>query len=187
MNKLLEDISKYVHLSDALKEELGHRIVVKAFKKGDIIHDASRVCRHSYFIEEGILRLFFIQDGEEISEYFCGSNKWMNSPRSFMEQKIDYYYIDAIEDTNLVSLSVDDIIYLFDTFPEMEKYARIDMASTFNRLLDRITSMRSTTAKEKYDHFCETYPHIHYKIPLKMVASYLGITQETLSRIRSKK
>jgi CRP-like cAMP-binding protein len=78
-------------------------------------------------------------------------------------------------------------MFLFDNFPEMERYSRLSMGSTFGYLIERITSMRFTTAKEKYQHFCEVYQGIYHRIPLGMVASYLGITQETLSRIRAEK
>lgn len=78
-------------------------------------------------------------------------------------------------------------MYLFEHFPEMERYARLSMGTVFGHFLERITSMRFTTAKEKYNHFIKTYHDIHHRIPLVMIASYLGITQETLSRIRAEK
>lgn len=68
----------------------------------------------------------------------------------------------------------------------MERYARLSMGSVFGHLMERVTSLRFSTAKEKYDHFRETYSSFYHRIPLRMVASYLGITQETLSRIRAK-
>jgi len=78
-------------------------------------------------------------------------------------------------------------MYLFENFPEMERYARLSMGTIFGHFMERIKSMRFTTAKEKYYHFVETYHDIHHRIPLGMVASYLGIMQETLSRIRAEK
>ena len=104
-----------------------------------------------------------------------------------MQRKKDIYYIDAIQDTEAFCIDVNDLVYLFDNFPEMERYARLSMGSVFGHLMERITSMRFTSAKEKYDHFCLNYANIYHQIPLGMVASYLGITQETLSRIRSEK
>ena len=139
-----------------------------------------------YFIKSGLLRTYFLKDGKEISEYFSGEHEWVNSPKSFILQTKEMYYIDAIEDTETLVLGVEDLVFLFDHFPEMERYARLSMGSTFGHLMERIASMRFTTAKEKYDHFCTSYAAIYHRIPLGMVASYLGITQETLSRIRAK-
>lgn len=152
-----------------------------------MVHHAAKVCTHSYFIQKGLLRTYFLKDGKEISEYFCSEGEWVNSPRSFMQRKTDIYYIDAIENTEVFCLNVNDLVYLFNNFPEMERYSRLSMGTIFGHLMERITSLRFTTAKEKYEHFCETYHDIYARIPLGMVATYLGITQETLSRIRAKK
>ena len=149
--------------------------------------DANHICTRSYFINYGILRTYFIKDGKEISEFFSGTNEWVNSPKSFIQRKKDIYYIDAIQNTKAYFINVNDLVYLFDNFPEMERYARLSMGSVFGHLMERINSIRFTTAKEKYDHFRKTYSEIYHRIPLGMVASYLGITQETLSRIRAGK
>lgn len=95
--------------------------------------------------------------------------------------------MDAIEETTVFVMQINDLGFLLDHFPEMERYARLSMGTVFGHFMERITSMRFTTAKEKYDHFCETYKPVYHRIPLGMVASYLGITQETLSRIRAGK
>lgn len=174
-------------MKSTLRRELANRIVLKTFKKGELVHDAAKVCTKSYFIQKGLMRTFFIRDGKEISEYFPAEGEWSNSPRSFRTRKPDIYYIDAIEDTEVFCLHVNDLMYLFDNFPEMERYARLSMGTVFGHLLERITSMRFTSAKEKYSHFMATYHNIHHRIPLGMIASYLGITQETLSRIRAEK
>ncbi len=157
------------------------------FKKGQLLHHAEKICTKSYFIHKGLVRVYFLKDGREISEYFSAENEWVNSPRSFMQQRPDIYSIDAIEHTEVFCLNVSDLMYLFDHFPEMERYARLSMGTAFGHYMERITSMRFTTAKEKYRHFCEVYHDIFHRIPLGMVSSYLGITQETLSRIRAEK
>ncbi|MBK9733925.1 MAG: Crp/Fnr family transcriptional regulator [Saprospiraceae bacterium] len=136
---------------------------------------------------QGINAYLFYKDGKEITEYFSAENEWVNSPKSFMQQQLDIYYIDTIEQTDCFCLNVKDLVFLFDNFPEMERYARLSMGTVFGHYMDRITSMRFTKAKEKYQHFCETYHDIYYRIPLGMVSSYLGITQETLRRIRAEK
>ena len=187
MTALFQHFSQYIDLSDDLKNEIINRVKEQTFKKGELVLDASKICTHSFFIQKGLLRLYFIKDGKEVSEYFSSEGEWVNSPRSFRQRKPDIYYIDAIESTAVFCLHVNDLVYLFDHFPQMERYARLSMGSTFGHFLERITSMRFTTAKEKYEHFRKTYHDIYHRIPLGMVASYLGFTQETLSRIRAEK
>lgn len=164
------------------------RITTNTFTKGEIVHHADKICVHSYFIVKGILHTYFYKDGKKITEYFCAENEWVNSPRSFMQRSKDIYYIDAIEDSEAFTIHVNDLVYLFEHFPEMERYARLSMGSLFGHLMERVTSLRFASAKEKYQHFREVaYPDIYHRIPLGLVASYLGITQETLSRIRAER
>lgn len=179
-----QHFEKYIKLSDELKAALTDRISYVSFKKGELIHDADKVCTKSYFIQKGLLRAYYLKDGKEISEYFPSENEWANSPKSFITRQKDIYYIDAIENTEAFCLEVNDLGYLFDHFPQMERYARLSMGTVFGHLMERITSLRFTTAKEKHTHFLQTYADIHHRIPLGMIASYLGIAQETLSRIR---
>lgn len=166
---------------------MAERVTFVSFKKGDLVHDADKVCTKSYFIQSGLLRTYFLKDGKEISEYFPAEEEWCNSPKSLFTKQKDIYYIDAIEDTETFCLNVKDLVYLFDHFPEMERYSRLSMGTVVGHLLERISSIRFTSAKEKYAHFMMTYHDIHHRIPLGMIASYLGITQETLSRIRAEK
>ncbi|MBL0883670.1 MAG: Crp/Fnr family transcriptional regulator [Chitinophagaceae bacterium] len=186
-DEIFRHFEKYIRLSDSLKNELTNRLVFKTFKKGEVIHKAANICKKSFFIQKGLMRTYFIKDGKEITEYFSAENEWINSPRSFMQQQLDIYNIDTLEQTECFCLNVNDLVFLFNHFPEMERYARLSMGTVFGHFLERITSMRFTTAKEKYQHFCETYHDIYHRIPLGMVSSYLGIAQETLSRIRAEK
>jgi len=184
-HRIFAHFEQYIRLSDQLKSELAGRIEMVSFKKGELLHDARYVCTKSHFIQKGILRTYFIKDDKEVTEYFSSENEWVNSPRSFMQRTTDIYCIDAIEQTDAFCLQVNDLVFLFDQYPEMERYARLSMGTVFGHFLERITSMRFTSAKEKYDHFLKTYQDIHHRLPLGMIASYLGISQETLSRIRA--
>jgi len=187
MQSLLHHFSKYIKVTDQLSAEIFHRAIPKSFRKGEMIHNAHTICTQSHFINTGLLRLYFLKDGKEVSDYFCSENEWINSPRSFMFREVDHYYIDALEPTEAFTLSVSDLGYLFDNFPEMERYARLSMGSLFYQMIERIASLRFTSAKDKYLHFKKTYADIYPRIPLGMAASYLGITQETLSRLRAEK
>lgn len=185
--EIFTHFAQYIRLSPTLKDELVGRITIVHFNKGDLVHSSDKICKASYFIQKGLLRTYYLKEEKEISEYFCAEGEWVNSPRSFMQQKLDIYSIDAIEPTVAFKLRLHDLGYLFDHFPEMERYARLSMGGVLGHLMERVTSLRFTSAKEKYQHFCEVYADLYHRIPLGMVASYLGISQETLSRIRAEK
>ncbi|KMQ63044.1 hypothetical protein ACM46_13965 [Chryseobacterium angstadtii] len=184
---VLNHFSQYIKLSETLKKELLDRLSFQTFEKGELLHDADKICTKSYFILNGLTRTYYLKDGTEISEYFSCENEWVNSPKSFIGRIKDIYFIDCLEKTETFCLKVNDLGYLFDNFPEMERYARLSMGSVFGHLMERITSQRFTTAKEKYEHFLTVYKGIYHRIPLGMTASYLGITQSTLSRLRAEK
>lgn len=185
--QLFQHFEQYIPLQERLKIELLNRVHFVSFSKGDIVHSADKVCTKAYFIQKGLLRTYFLKDGKEISEYFSAEGEWCNSPRSFRTRSLDIYAIDAIENSETFCLFVEDLLFLLDNFPEMERYTRLSMGTIFGHFMDRITSMRFTSAKEKYEHFITTYQDIYPRLPLGMVASYLGISQETLSRIRAEK
>lgn len=184
---VLNHFSQYIKLSEPLQKELLDRLSFQTFRKGELLHDADKICTRSYFILKGLTRTYYLKDGTEISEYFSSENEWVNSPKSFIQRVKDIYSIDCLEKTETFCLKVDDLGYLFDNFPEMERYARLSMGSVFGHLMERINSQRFTTAKKKYEHFLAVYKGIYHRIPLGMTASYLGITQSTLSRLRAEK
>lgn len=187
MNELFKAINRHISLSPNLKEALEERLSSVVFKKREVILRPHQVCTKSYFIQDGILRLYSYKEEKEITEFFCGAGEWVNSPRSFMSRQADIYYLDAVQETRAWALHVEDLLYLFEHFPEMERYSRLDMGSIFIHLMDRLHSLRFSTAQDKYEHFLASYPDLHHHIPLGMAASYIGITQETLSRLRHPK
>ena len=149
--KIFIHFEKFIKLSDKLKFELSNRIKPIVFQKGELVLDANKVSKKSYFINKGILRTYFIKDGKEISEYFSGKDEWVNSPKSFMQRTKDIYYIDAIENTEAYVINVNDLVYLFDNFPEMERYARLPMGTVFGHFMERITSCLLYTSPSPRD------------------------------------
>lgn len=184
---LLNHFRQYIKLSDALLQDLERTMIPMQFAKGALLQQSHKICTKSYFIVRGLVRTYYIKDGVEISEYFCAEKEWVNSPKSFIERKKDIYNIDCLEGTSTFCIDVNDLVQLFNAYPEMERYARLSMGSVFGHLMERIASLRFTSAMEKLDHFLLVYGDLYPRIPLGMVASYLGITQPTLSRLRAAK
>lgn len=186
-NEIIHHFEKFIKVSPALRIELLNRVSLVSFQKNDLIIDAKVTNTKSYYLLNGLTRTYFIKDGKEINEYFSSANEWANSPRSWRAGKPDIYYVSCIETTLALCINAKDMLFLFENFPELDRYGRLSMMSLLDHLMERITSFRFTTAKEKYAHFKQTYPTIYHRIPLGMVASYLGISQETLSRLRAEK
>ncbi|MDY0201462.1 MAG: hypothetical protein RBR40_10800 [Tenuifilaceae bacterium] len=86
---LFEHFEMFIQLSENLKVELARRLKPIIFKKGELVLDANKVCKESYFINRGILRTYYLKEGKEISEYFSTMNEWVNSPKSFIRQQKD--------------------------------------------------------------------------------------------------
>ena len=183
---IVKHFEQFILVSNQLEAELLKRVSIISYKKGELIIDANNIGDKSYFILEGLTRTYSLKDSKEVIEYFSSKNEWANSPRSWRSGKPDIYFVDAIEDTQALCIKATDMLFLFTNFSELERYGRLSMITLLDHLIERIASFRFTTAKEKYLHFKNTYPNIYHRIPLGMVASYLGIAQETLSRLRAK-
>ena len=118
---------------------------------------------------------------------FSPENSWTIDPESYDKLTPSFYNIDALEYSEVVMWTKKDFNYLCDNIPEMKAYPEKLMSGNLYLTRQRIFNAISTTAEEKYDEFIKTYPDILTRVPLHMVASFLGVSRETLSRIRHAK
>ena len=88
MTDFIHHFQQYIEVSESLETELADRIERRVFKKGELVHNSNQVCNETFFIQKGLLRLYFVRNGKEVSEYFCSEGEWVNSPRSFMFGKL---------------------------------------------------------------------------------------------------
>ncbi len=155
--------------------------------KGACIVQEGRICRKVYIIQKGFVRLFYYKDGKDITTRFASEGSYITVPDSFFEQRTSRHSIEAIEDCTLYAITFERLEQLYDTHPTTERIGRL-LANQFLMILaDRIASLQFQTAQERYDNMLAHHSNILQRASLGHIASYLGITQETLSRIRSKK
>lgn len=186
MKELIEHFQRLTKVSDDLEKELISRSIPITVNKGEFLHKADSTCKKTYWIKKGLLRTYYLKDGKEITDVFASEGEWITSVQSFIKNEPDQYYLQAIENSEVYALSKDDLMFLFTNFHEMERFGRISMSINYIRLAEKLESYQFTLAKDKYAHFCKVYDSILNRLPLGMVASYIGITQETFSRIRKK-
>ncbi len=186
MNTLFEHIRQYCRMSDPALNSLGAELRKVALPKGAFLIKEGKVCDQIYFLEKGCLRGFYNLDDKEISYWFAFENSFVTSFFSFITRKPGMENIHLLEDCTLWSVSYERLQHLYATHPDMERLGRIMHERYYVMLEERFVSNHFKEARERYENLMLQAPHILQRVPLRYVASYLGITQETLSRIRGK-
>ncbi|MCW3167274.1 Crp/Fnr family transcriptional regulator [Chryseobacterium sp. 09-1422] len=157
----------------------------KKVSKGELLLQYGEVCRNTFFVERGLLRMFSIdKNGKEHIIQFAPEN-WLIGDRSslYFSEKSNYY-IEAVEDSEVSVLQRDFFNKLLEEFPNSIEKNDLILQKHVKSLQDRINSLLGETAEERYLKFIKMYPDLLLRVPQWMVASYLGITPESLSRVR---
>lgn len=182
----IQYLSKTLGVSQDFIQSCDHSSVQKKqVKKGDFLLREGEYCQNSFFVEKGLLRMYSINpNGKEHIIQFAPEN-WLVTDRSSVHfaEKADYY-IDAIEDSEVVVLNENFFIQLQKDYPEtIPNHIKL-LHNHARSLQKRINLLLGANAEERYMDFLKTYPNITMRVPLWMIASYLGITPESLSRVR---
>lgn len=154
-------------------------------KKNRLLLNAGEVCQHVYFICNGCIRTYFIDGkGAEKTRYLAFEDHFVTALASFITQAPSAQYIQALEDSELLRISQPDFYKLVDTNPVFAKLYRESLEQSQVFATWRLETMISMTAKERYENLLERMPQVVLRLSNKHVASFLGITQESLSRIK---
>lgn len=157
------------------------------FPKGHRLINDGETCKKLYYLEKGLARSFYTNDkGKEITVWFFNDDNFLVGMDSFFNQQPSIYATELLEECTLYAISYDKLHELFDQYHLMERFGRVLITQIMGAMVDRLSAFQFQTAQERYDFMLKKYPKIVYRAPLGTIASYLGITQETLSRIRSK-
>ncbi|MFD1615621.1 Crp/Fnr family transcriptional regulator [Gelatiniphilus marinus] len=157
----------------------------ESVSKNQILVRQGQICNALYFVEHGMGRSYYLNEGgKEITQWFFGVGKFMTSVDSFFQQSPSLYYLEVLEDSVLYRISKSDLDALFYKYPKMEKMGRLASTEMLTRVVNKLNAIQFQTARERYDYMLSEFPDIAYRVPLGHIASYLGMTQETLSRIR---
>ncbi len=183
----IEDfINKIVPIPTVILGEIKTSFEKIEYPKGYKIIEQGQVCKYLYFIEKGLGRSYFTNEkGKNITAWFFAENDVMTVVESFFQQKPSQYELEILEETTLYRISYSELHKLFDKYHEVERFGRVLSIKLLIDVAHKLNALQFQTAKERYRFLIDKYPNIAYRAPLGHIASYLGITQETLSRIRS--
>lgn len=174
------------HLTEHEWKATEERIVVKEFKKGTPIVQQGQICNYVYFIEKGFCRFYKIIDGKEISSGFVCENEYVSAYDSFLTRQPAFENLDVLEDTTLHCLSFDDIQFLYEQYPAYQIFGRKMAEMLFIWITERTNALLLLTPEQRYQQIIEKESYLLQRVPQYMLASYIGVTPEHLSRIRKK-
>lgn len=188
MEELLHHISKFSSATDFDLQLIQEVVSQKTFKRKEHLLTDGHTCHYKYFIVEGCLRSYFVNNkGTEQILNFAIENWWMTDYDSFINETISHLNIQAIEDSTVLRLSKSNFDKLVEKSPALSSYFRTILEKRHIADQRRIQYMFNMTGEEMYDHFSESNPAFLQRVPQYMLASYLGFTPEFLSKIRKKK
>ena len=187
----MEEFISYLKSISPLKEESSLDFLSKCkcfnFPKRHYLVKAGQVSQYLYFIKKGIGKVYYLKDGKEIIDWISDEGNLLTSVTSFLTHQPSKHFVQLMEDSELVGISYNDLEKLFTKYHDMERLGRQLSVMALVQLQDRINSMQFESAKERYDNFLVQFPNCINRISLGDLASYLGMSQVTLSRIRGLK
>ena len=186
MNRIISNfISKYVILSEEEIEEIAKHFKSKTIKKNNFLLRQGETCKDIVIVEKGCLRLYYLKDDIEISVWFAFEESSAIEMYSFISENQSEYFIQAIEDTEIVYLSKYELNKLYKKTPKTQELMKNFWEDVILNLIYRFTSLQKNSAEERYLELLGK-PDYLATIPQKYLASFIGITPTSLSRIRRK-
>ncbi len=187
MDELLAYLSSLHALSPMAREYLAEHLKTVEVPKKKFILRQGRICYNIYFVNKGLLRCFYIKNEKEINSWFMKEGDVIVSVESFFNQRAGYENIQALEDCVMHYIDYDELQYLYNNCPEFNFVGRVLIEKYYMLSEQRLYSLRMQKGVDKYSFMMNNFPQIIQRVPSKYIASYLGITEETLSRIRALK
>jgi CRP-like cAMP-binding protein len=182
---LFDHIAEKITLTRQERELCKKVFIPKSIRRRQYLLQEGDPCKHMFFVSKGALRSYTIDDkGEEHIVQFAIENWWITDLYSFLTGEASTNTIDAIEDSDLILLDHPSYEMLFQQIPKFEHYFRVLLQNNFIAMRKRLIYTISSSAEERYEYFLHEHPSLAQRVPQHMVASYLGITPETLSRVR---
>jgi signal-transduction protein with cAMP-binding, CBS, and nucleotidyltransferase domain len=187
MEHFFRSISEYNQVSKDLERALQKVVITQRFAKNEQVLKEGQICHYFNFVNQGLIRSYYYHDGKDKTYWFYPENQFFTSWYSFFLRKPSFEYMEALEDTELLSITYDNYQELAKKYPDFgffaRRYAEIECATIDYQTKNYL----DISAKEKYKRLIAEIPNVVSRVKLGHIASLIGISQETLSRIRADK
>lgn len=181
------NVAKHIQLTSQELDYFHSLLKVKKFKKKEFLLQGGDVCHFSGFINKGCIKNYILDDkGNEFIMYFAIEDWWVGDISSFYEQRPGYLFIETIEETELLTLDFNSNEKLLNKIPKFERFFRILIQRSMTTLQQRFFNTLAKPAEDRYLEFLKKYPQVVQRVPQQLIASYIGVTPEFLSKVRHK-
>ncbi len=188
MNKYTNKLDHFIsQLNTDTQQDIMALPKQMVYEKGDFLLKEGTICKKSFVLESGIIRKFYLNEGKEITTEFYFKDDIALSFKSYISQEPSNEYLQVLEKTVVMVTDYDDVLKLQKTHPELIELELLFMQQYVIWLDERLFHFHTLDAKQKYQLLLNKTPHIIQNIPLNYIASYLGVSPETISRIRASK
>ena len=184
MNQLIKTIEKYIQISEGEKELIQRLFSEISISKGNKLLSEGQICKYLYFVSKGILRQFISSDNKEQTIHFNSENSFICDFNSFTEQKPSTKNIEALENATFLRISKPNLEKFYAQLKQGERFGRLLVEDAFNKSIKHIYSLKNDSPEKRYFDFIATYKNLQQSIPQYYIASFIGVTPQSLSRIR---
>lgn len=182
LRKQFEDL---IQLTDTEFEYISSHYQVKKFKKHAIILHPGEIVNYEYFVLKGLIKTFMVDnEGKEHIWQFAMEDWWVSDYYAFQTRELSSFTIQCLEDVELLRISYTDRDKLCREMHSMERFSRLKITSGFFSQQKRIMALLQNDAQSRYKQLLDQYPSLFQRVPKALIAAYLGVTRETLSRLR---
>ncbi len=187
MPLILQNIAKHVDLTPEEQELFLSKTEAHIYKSKTILLHAGEVSKHTYFVNSGIVRSFNINDNiiEHVLHFAC-EGWWIGDMYSYISEKPSTLFIEVLEDAEVLSISKENHQELYQQIPKLERFFRILAENSLVAHQERLMDNLSLSAEERFEKMCKKYPSLIQKVAQKHLASYIGVTPEFFSKMKSK-
>lgn len=185
LNPFIEAISHFTPLSPVSQSALTAVLKRLALEKGHVLIQQNSVCQWVYFIQTGLTRTYYYKDGKDVTDWLSAEGQFAVSISSFVTQQPDRRIVELLEPSVLWAISYAALEKLYQEHHEIERLGRLLTNHGLLLLQQRFDELHFATALERYTNLMALNPTLVRRVPLGMVASYLGMSAETLSRVRA--
>jgi CRP-like cAMP-binding protein len=188
MNELLDYFKNYISISDEIENKLNEIIIEKKLVKGEIVLSDNSMKKEHIFIASGCLRSFYkTEDGKEHTIQFAIKNWWISDYITLYTNNKSVVSIESVTHSKIMVIDNSKVEEFYNEYPQFETFQRKNFEKRIAALQNRILSLLTLSASEKYNQFINDYSEFEKIIPNYQIASYLGITPQSLSRIRKER